>query len=363
MVTHDPGVARGLAGALTETHPGLSPSFLGPGEARELEPALAMDVSACRLAIGYPVAPAAATRAYAAWATRLGVDIRVGAAARPWLGAGRVAGRRAGRWASAGGRARGRRRGAVDARTSSIRAERGGRSGRRGASSSTSRWSGRRCTSSRRPRSRSNPSTNRTSRAAPRANPSAWSPPMPRAPSDRRSSTWNRIRLPSCPRSWPVAPGIVPEIASATVGPHRVCARPQSVDGRPLVGRVPGLDGSVGRGRPRPVGHLDRPRERASACRSAGWPGVRAAARTRPREVPAPATRLRELWVRRSAPAFGVEEVERRLGPRLAKGRPALGHEREQRTADEVDRLRLSVGLARSAIPPGGRTRVRRGAA
>ena len=92
MVTHDPGVARGLAAVLAETHPGLSPSFLGPGEARAVEPALAMDVSACRLAIGYPVAPAAATRAYAAWATRLGVDIRVGAAARPWLGAGRVAG-------------------------------------------------------------------------------------------------------------------------------------------------------------------------------------------------------------------------------------------------------------------------------
>jgi glycine/D-amino acid oxidase-like deaminating enzyme len=34
----------------------------------------------------------------------------------------------------------------------------------------------------------------------------------------------------------------VPAIASAGLGAHRVCARPQSLDGRPLVGRVPGFD-------------------------------------------------------------------------------------------------------------------------
>jgi glycine/D-amino acid oxidase-like deaminating enzyme len=52
----------------------------------DLEPTLAPDVAACRLAIGLPVEPAAATHAYAAWARRLGVDVRVvGCAARPWL--------------------------------------------------------------------------------------------------------------------------------------------------------------------------------------------------------------------------------------------------------------------------------------
>jgi glycine/D-amino acid oxidase-like deaminating enzyme len=35
----------------------------------------------------------------------------------------------------------------------------------------------------------------------------------------------------------------VPAIADAPVGPPRVCARPQSLDGRPLVGPVPGIDG------------------------------------------------------------------------------------------------------------------------
>jgi glycine/D-amino acid oxidase-like deaminating enzyme len=37
--------------------------------------------------------------------------------------------------------------------------------------------------------------------------------------------------------------GYVPGIASARVGAHRVCARPLCIDGRPMVGRVPGLDG------------------------------------------------------------------------------------------------------------------------
>ena len=37
--------------------------------------------------------------------------------------------------------------------------------------------------------------------------------------------------------------GYVPGIASGRVGAHRVCARPLSADGRPLVGRVPGIEG------------------------------------------------------------------------------------------------------------------------
>ena len=92
LVTHDADLARQQADALAESHPALSPAFLGPDEVRALEPSLARGVSACRLAIGYPVAPAAATRAWAARARRLGVDIRVGEAARPLSAAGRVTG-------------------------------------------------------------------------------------------------------------------------------------------------------------------------------------------------------------------------------------------------------------------------------
>jgi glycine/D-amino acid oxidase-like deaminating enzyme len=35
----------------------------------------------------------------------------------------------------------------------------------------------------------------------------------------------------------------VPAIGDARLGAHRVCARPLSLDGRPLVGAVPGVDG------------------------------------------------------------------------------------------------------------------------
>ena len=35
----------------------------------------------------------------------------------------------------------------------------------------------------------------------------------------------------------------VPAIARAAAGTHRLCARPQSRDGRPLVGAIPGIDG------------------------------------------------------------------------------------------------------------------------
>lgn len=77
-VTHDPSVALGLTTALALSHPGLAPTFLDPFEALREEPTLAPGVAACRLAIGYPVAPAAATRAYAEWARTLGADIREG---------------------------------------------------------------------------------------------------------------------------------------------------------------------------------------------------------------------------------------------------------------------------------------------
>lgn len=77
-VTRTPAVARRLAAELAATHPELSPEFLDSETLARLEPSLDPAVSACRVAIGYPVAPAAATRAYAAMAERQGVRINVG---------------------------------------------------------------------------------------------------------------------------------------------------------------------------------------------------------------------------------------------------------------------------------------------
>lgn len=91
-VTFDADAAEGLAGLLARTHPELRPRSFPPGEARRLEPGLAADVAACRLDIGYPVEPMAATRAYAGYAVSLGVRIREGVSATPWLAGDTVAG-------------------------------------------------------------------------------------------------------------------------------------------------------------------------------------------------------------------------------------------------------------------------------
>ncbi len=91
-VTFDAAGAERLSTSLAMTHPGLRPTFVPPGAMRDLEPGLASGVAACRLDIGFPVAPAAATRAYAAWSVRLGVEVRLATSARLWLGAGRVHG-------------------------------------------------------------------------------------------------------------------------------------------------------------------------------------------------------------------------------------------------------------------------------
>ena len=242
MVTHDPDVAARLAAALEATHAGLLPRFLGPDETRAVEPSLAAGVAACRLAIGYPVAPAAATRAYAAWAAQRGVEIRVGEPARPWIEAGQVAGvglaggRRlvagqvvvaAGPWTpqlidpSGAWRPIRPSWGVVVGITiadpprhvleeAEIEIEPGtepiGTRGTGGESFSLVTTGG--------------------------------------------ASSLGSTFLDAEPDPGALVPailargaGYVPGIASARIEAHRLCARPLSVDGRPLVGRVPGIDG------------------------------------------------------------------------------------------------------------------------
>jgi glycine/D-amino acid oxidase-like deaminating enzyme len=77
-VTRRPEVARRLTEELAATHPELKPEFIQGKALVALEPSLHPSVAACRVAIGFPVAPAAATRAYAGLAARLGAVVRVG---------------------------------------------------------------------------------------------------------------------------------------------------------------------------------------------------------------------------------------------------------------------------------------------
>ena len=91
-VTHDAEGAARLAEALRHSYPGLEPAYLAPGDAAALEPALAPGVAACRLEIGYPVGPLAATQAYARVAERRGVQVRLGSSARPRIVRGTAVG-------------------------------------------------------------------------------------------------------------------------------------------------------------------------------------------------------------------------------------------------------------------------------
>jgi glycine/D-amino acid oxidase-like deaminating enzyme len=241
LVTHDPGQARRLAHDLAASHPGLSPIFLAPDEAQALEPALGTGVSACRVAIGYPVAPAAATRAWAARATNLGVEIRVGVGARPWIASGGVAGvelggerltaehvvMAAGPWTPA----------VIDP---------------------TGAWR------PIRPNwgvvvavTLAHPPTHVLEEAEIDIEPAGEA--VDPAESDdvafslvtaAGASSLGSTFFDDEPDASALVPSIVargttfvPGIASARIGAHRVCARPLSIDGRPLVGRVPGIDG------------------------------------------------------------------------------------------------------------------------
>lgn len=238
-VTDDPSVAAAEAAELAVTHPSLAPTYLDPAAARALEPALAPDVAACRLAIGYPVGPATATRAYAAWARHLGVDVRIGVDATPVIDAGRALGVRvadgptiaasdvvvaAGPWSP----------GLVDP---------------------TDRW--------------------RPIRplwgvvvvvglgAPPRhvLEEAASAIPIDEEGAAEGDLSFSLITAEGASSlgsafldAEPDAPALigslvargarfVPGIAGAPIGPVRACARPLTADGRPLIGRVPGVDG------------------------------------------------------------------------------------------------------------------------
>lgn len=81
-----------LAGELAGLHPRLDVEVLDADRARRLEPALAPELAACRVDIGYPVVPAAPTYALATLAERRGARIRQGSAAAPLIRKGRCVG-------------------------------------------------------------------------------------------------------------------------------------------------------------------------------------------------------------------------------------------------------------------------------
>lgn len=72
--------------------PAARAEVIGGARLRTLEPSLAADLVACRLEIGYPVEPAMATEAFAALAARRGVEIVIGGEVRPVIDGDRAVG-------------------------------------------------------------------------------------------------------------------------------------------------------------------------------------------------------------------------------------------------------------------------------
>jgi glycine/D-amino acid oxidase-like deaminating enzyme len=91
-VGHDLPVVEAIADAWRASYPATRPEVVTGHELRRLEPALAADLVACRIQIGYPVAPAAATLAFAAEAQLAGAKIVIGGEARPVISHGRAVG-------------------------------------------------------------------------------------------------------------------------------------------------------------------------------------------------------------------------------------------------------------------------------
>jgi glycine/D-amino acid oxidase-like deaminating enzyme len=81
-VSSDDRVVRAVDGSLAASFPELPRDVIGGDVLARVEPALADDLWACRVGIGYPVQPAASTYAYAGIAERLGATIRLGRPAR-----------------------------------------------------------------------------------------------------------------------------------------------------------------------------------------------------------------------------------------------------------------------------------------
>jgi glycine/D-amino acid oxidase-like deaminating enzyme len=92
LLHRDADAASAQLARLRQRVPDLDPQLVSPAELTALEPSLAPGPAAIRLATGYPIPPASATAAWADLAERRGAEVLVGSSARPDVGDGRVRG-------------------------------------------------------------------------------------------------------------------------------------------------------------------------------------------------------------------------------------------------------------------------------
>jgi glycine/D-amino acid oxidase-like deaminating enzyme len=91
-VGRDGPLAARIAAEWGDAWPDARAEVVSGASLPTVEPALAPDLIACRLDVGYPVGPAAATEAFARLARDGGVDVTVGGEARPAVSEDRVVG-------------------------------------------------------------------------------------------------------------------------------------------------------------------------------------------------------------------------------------------------------------------------------
>jgi glycine/D-amino acid oxidase-like deaminating enzyme len=245
LLTDDPRAAADRAGELARAHPELAPEVLDARALHDAEPMLAAGFSAVRLATGYPVPPDAAVRAFAARAEAAGARFDIG------RGVVEVAvddGRAHGVVLAGGGR--------LDA--DAVLVASGPATPQLVDPSGT--W---------RPITRTWGVTVQVALPAPArhvleegvvhtvnrvvaGDPSAAIVSLFSMVSVGETSTVGSTFLADEPDAAVVAPvliergtRIVPALRDARVLRHRSCPRPQSLDGRPLVGAVAGIDGLV----------------------------------------------------------------------------------------------------------------------
>ena len=83
LLNHDPEAAATQAERMRDMYPELEPELIPDDELTELEPSLAPGPWAVRLETGYPIPPASATEAWASMAEERGAHLVIGVAATP----------------------------------------------------------------------------------------------------------------------------------------------------------------------------------------------------------------------------------------------------------------------------------------
>ncbi|HSJ00094.1 MAG TPA: FAD-dependent oxidoreductase, partial [Patescibacteria group bacterium] len=246
LLNPDPEAAARQVPRFREVDPSLAPQLLDPQQVVALEPSLAPGSWGIRLATGFPIPPASATEAWADLAEQRGADLLIGVPGRPLVEGGRAIGVAlddggvieadavlvaAGPWTPRLVDPTGAWRPIVPTYGVTIQLRLDGAAPRHVVEEDAV------------------DTINRTE-PAPEPGPDAEPPSLFSIASAGGVSTLGSTFLPVEPDPTAIEPlllrraaAFLPAVADAEIVGRRMCARPQSVDGRPFIGAVGGTAG------------------------------------------------------------------------------------------------------------------------